>query len=87
MALRLKIISRHQQSLGERAAMEFGQSGGTIGRSLESDWVLPDGQRFLSSRHASIDFRSGAYYVVDTSTNGVFVNDSEQPVGRGNPQR
>jgi type VI secretion system FHA domain protein len=87
MALRLQIISRHRQGLGERGAMEFGQSGGTIGRSLESDWVLPDGQRYLSSRHASIDFRSGAYYIVDTSTNGVFVNDSEQPVGRGNPQR
>jgi type VI secretion system FHA domain protein len=87
MALRLQIVSRHRQSLGERAAMEFGQNGGTIGRSLESDWVLPDGQRYLSSRHASIDFRSGSYYIVDTSTNGVYVNDSDQPVGRGNPQR
>ena len=67
--------------------MEFGHNGGTIGRSLESDWVLPDGQRYLSSRHASIDFRSGSYYVVDTSTNGVYVNEAEQPVGRGNPQR
>jgi type VI secretion system FHA domain protein len=67
--------------------MEFGHGGGTIGRSLESDWVLPDGQRYLSSRHASIDYRSGSYYIVDTSTNGVYVNDSEQPVGRGNPQR
>jgi type VI secretion system protein len=87
MALRLAIISRHRQGLGERASMEFGQSGGTIGRSLESDWVLPDGQRYLSSRHASIDYRSGSYYIVDTSTNGVYVNDAEQPVGRGNPQR
>jgi type VI secretion system protein len=87
MALRLQIISRHRQSLGDRGAMEFGQNGGTIGRSLESDWVLPDGQRYLSSRHASIDFRSGSFYIVDTSTNGVYVNDSEQPVGRGNPQR
>ena len=67
--------------------MEFGHGGGTIGRSLESDWVLPDGQRYLSSRHASIDYRSGSYYIVDTSTNGVYVNESEQPVGRGNPQR
>ena len=33
MALRLQIISRHRQSLGERAAMEFGHNGGTIGRS------------------------------------------------------
>jgi type VI secretion system FHA domain protein len=87
MPLRLQIISRHRQGLGERATMEFGQNGGTIGRSLESDWVLPDGQRYLSSRHASIDFRSGSYYIVDTSTNGVYVNDSETPVGRGKPQR
>jgi type VI secretion system FHA domain protein len=87
MPLRLKIVSRHRQSLGERGAMEFGQNGGTIGRSLENDWALPDGQRYLSSRHASIDFRSGSYYIVDTSTNGVYVNDSDQPVGRGNPQR
>jgi type VI secretion system FHA domain protein len=87
MALRLQIVSRHQQGLGERSAKEFGHAGGTIGRSLESDWVLPDGQRYLSSRHASIDYRSGSYYIVDTSTNGVYVNDAEQPVGRGNPQR
>jgi len=87
MALRLQIISRHRQGLGERSVKEFGRDGGTIGRSLESDWVLPDGQRYISSRHASIDFRSGSYYIVDTSTNGVYVNDAEQPVGRGNPQR
>ena len=87
MALRLQIVSRHRQSLGERSIKEFGQSGGTIGRSLESDWVLPDGQRFLSSRHASIDFRSGSYYLIDTSTNGVYVNGADQPVGRGKPQR
>lgn len=87
MALRLQIVSRHRQSLGERGCKEFGQNGGTIGRSLECDWALPDGQRFLSSRHASIDFRSGSYYIVDTSTNGVYVNESDRPVGRGKPQR
>ena len=87
MPLRLQIISRHRQGLGERSSKEFGREGGTIGRSLESDWVLPDGQRYVSSRHASIDYRSGSFYIVDTSTNGVYVNDSDQPVGRGNPQR
>lgn len=87
MGLRLEIVSRHRQSLGERSVMEFGPDGGTIGRSLESDWVLPDGQRYLSSRHASIDCRAGSYYIIDTSTNGVYVNGADQPVGRGNPQR
>lgn len=87
MGLRLEIISRQRQNLGERSVKEFGPDGGTIGRSLESDWVLPDGQRYLSSRHASIDYRAGSYYVIDTSTNGVYVNGAEKPVGRGNPQR
>ncbi|HEX5047302.1 MAG TPA: type VI secretion system-associated FHA domain protein TagH [Gammaproteobacteria bacterium] len=87
MALRLQITSRHRQALGDRCVKEFGHDGGTIGRSLESDWVLPDGHRYISSRHASIDYRSGSYYIVDTSTNGVYVNGSETPVGRGNPQR
>lgn len=87
MALRLTVTSRHARSLGERHIKEFGHDGGTIGRSLQSDWALPDGQRYVSSRHASIDFRSGSYYIVDTSTNGVFVNGAEQPVGRGKPQR
>jgi type VI secretion system protein len=87
MALRLQITSRHRQALGDRCTREFGHDGGTIGRSLESDWVLPDNHRYISSRHASIDYRSGSYYIVDTSTNGVYVNGSETPVGRGNPQR
>src|SRR5690606_13911648 len=77
MALRLSIVSRHK--LGELGVKEFGPDGGTIGRSLECNWALPDTKRYLSSRHASIDFRSGSYYIVDTSMNGVYVNDAEQP--------
>jgi len=87
MSLTLKIISENRKALGEIADKTFGQAGGTIGRSLEADWSLPDGQRFLSSKHASIDFRSGCYYIVDTSKNGVYVNGAEQPVGHGKPQR
>jgi type VI secretion system FHA domain protein len=87
MSLTLEIVSGQSRALGKNRSKTFGQDGGTIGRSLESDWSLPDGQRFLSSRHASIDFRSGSYYIVDTSKNGVFINDAEEPVGRGKPQR
>src|SRR5690606_31157358 len=87
MALRLKIVGALGQKLGDRSAMEFGPSGGTIGRAPGCDWVLPDPRRYLSGRHASIDFRGGCYYIVDTSTNGVYVNDAEVPVGRGKPPR
>jgi len=87
MSLTLKIVSREWRALGKDRLKTFGHDGGTIGRSLESDWCLPDTQRFLSSRHASIDFRSGSYYIVDTSKNGVFINGAEEPVGHGKPQR
>jgi type VI secretion system protein len=87
MGLRLEIISQQRQSLGEIGVKDFGQDGGTIGRSLSNDWALPDRNRFLSAKHASVDYRSGSYYIIDTSTNGVFVNEAEQPVGRGRPQR
>ncbi len=87
MPLRLEIISFQRARLGERRIKEFGINGGTIGRSLESDWSLEDSNRYLSGRHAAIDFRSGSYYIIDTSTNGVFVNESDTPIGRTKPQR
>jgi len=87
MPLQLEIVSKHEDMLEEESTRVFGEDGGTIGRSLESDWILPDPQRYLSGKHATIDFRSGAYYLADVSTNGVFVNDEEDPLGKGNPRR
>jgi type VI secretion system FHA domain protein len=44
--------------------------------------VLPDPQRYVSARHARIAWRNGQYFVEDLSTNGVFVNEDEQPLGK-----
>ncbi|MDH3644642.1 MAG: type VI secretion system-associated FHA domain protein TagH, partial [Gammaproteobacteria bacterium] len=79
--------SSHKDGLGSTSTREFGIHGGTIGRSAENDWVLPDSRRYVSSRHCTIDFRSGCYYLIDTSTNGVYVNGADTPVARGKPQR
>ncbi len=87
MTLRLRISSRQKDELGDGARREFVACGGTIGRALDNDWVLPDPKRFISSRHALIDFQAGTYYLVDTSRNGVFINGSDAAVGRGHPQR
>ncbi len=87
MALRLRITSQQKSQLGEAQLREFVSCGGTIGRAEDNDWVLPDAKRFISSRHALIDFQGGAYYLVDTSRNGVYINDSDAAVGRGHPQR
>jgi len=87
MALHLEIISEHREIVGDDAVREFTEDGGTIGRSLQNDWILPDPDKFISGRHASIDYKGGIYYLADLSSNGVFVNDEREPIGNGNPRR
>lgn len=87
MPLRLQVVSAHRESMGGGYIQEFKACGGTIGRSLECDWPLPDSKRYISSKHAMIDYQGGCYYLVDMSRNGVYVNGSDTPVGNGNPQR
>ncbi len=82
MALRLEIISHHNQQLGSNASIVLGVSGGSVGRALDNDWALPDPQRYLSAHHARFHSRQGGYYLEDSSTNGVFVNDSTTAQGR-----
>ncbi len=87
MPLELKIVSEHADIVGDDAVREFREEGGSIGRSLENDWILPDPDRYISGRHATIDHKGGIYYLLDTSSNGVFVNDDVEPIGKGNPRR
>jgi len=82
MALRLDIISDHSQRLGGRSGIVLGVAGGSIGRAADNDWVLPDPQRYLSGHHARVHFRQGAFYLEDTSSNGVYVNGSTTAQGR-----
>jgi type VI secretion system protein len=85
MALRLRVISEHRLRLGDKSTFVFGVSGGSIGRSAENDWVLPDDMRYVSGRHARIVFHKGRYLLQDTSSNGTYVNDVERPLGNQNP--
>lgn len=87
MSCQLEIVSEHREIVGDDAVRAFGESGGTIGRSLQNDWILPDPDRFISGRHASIDYKGGIYYLIDTSTNGVYINGDCEPIGNGNPRR
>jgi predicted component of type VI protein secretion system len=87
MPLELKIVSEHADLVGDDAVRVYHESGGTIGRALQNDWILPDPDRFISSRHATIDFKGGIYYLADTSSNGVYVNNEMEPIGKGNPRR
>jgi len=60
----------------------FSNIGGTIGRVAHADLLLLDHDKVISKVHARIDYEQGTYYLSDTSTNGVFVNDDIEPLGR-----
>src|ERR1700730_13222179 len=80
--LRLRIISDQRRSLAERSSATFSVEGGTIGRSADNDWVLPDPARYVSAHHARVQFREGHFYLQDVSTNGVYVNDDMEPLAK-----
>jgi type VI secretion system protein len=82
MSLKLTITSAQRAELGTGASVVFGANGGSIGRSHDNDWVLPDPKRYLSAHHARVQYRRGAFHLLDISSNGVFVNDANVPLGR-----
>src|SRR5215467_6829966 len=86
MTLRLRIVSDHRRLLGDRSSIVFSTEGGTIGRSADNDWVLPDPLRYVSAHHARVQFRDGLFYLEDLSTNGVFVNDEPEALSKRGPE-
>jgi len=84
MSLTLKIISPSTLPQGQSQECVFDELGGTIGRKPHNDFVLVDPERFISSKHASIEYKQGKYYITDTSTNGVFINNSPHALGANN---
>ncbi|NPD68068.1 type VI secretion system-associated FHA domain protein TagH [Lichenicola cladoniae] len=52
----------------------------SIGRDQKNDWVLPDPDRFLSKRHCVLSFGATGWQIVDTSTNGTFLNHDVDPI-------
>lgn len=52
----------------------------SIGRDQKNDWVLPDPDRFLSKRHCVLSVGAAGWQIVDTSTNGTFLNHDIDPI-------
>ncbi|MEZ5577948.1 MAG: type VI secretion system-associated FHA domain protein TagH [Candidatus Competibacteraceae bacterium] len=82
MPLRLTITSFQRLSPGQETTKTLDRGSISIGRAAQSDWVLQDPERILSGRHCTLHYQDGGYFLTDTSTNGVYLNDSEQRVGR-----
>ena len=87
MLLALSIVSEQGASLGPSSYKVFDERGGSIGRIAGNDWVLPDAQNFVSSRHARVSANAGAFYLEDTSSNGTFINAPDQLASRTELQK
>ncbi len=86
MDITLSVVSYHRLSPNQISSKSFGRHGGTLGRSPQADWSLPDPERVISGVHARVLWVDGQYAIEDPSTNGLFINRSNQPLGRGNRQ-
>ncbi|BAI72416.1 FHA domain-containing protein [Azospirillum sp. B510] len=83
MKLRLTLV-QCPPSQGGDIARDLGGGRLVIGRGPDCDWVLHDPDRTLSKTHCMVEFKGGVYVVIDSSTNGVFLNESPTAIGRGN---
>ncbi len=84
MSLLLTIIQSPASTEIKESTRTFTEQGGSIGRGADNQWVLDDPERYLSSRHCQISHQGGQYRLMDTSTNGTFLNGSPEPLGKGN---
>lgn len=81
--LRIEVTSFSGEKTMQPIAADFGELGGSIGRSDTNTLVLPDEKRNISRTHATIAFRAGSYVLQDQGTaTPTFVGGAA--VGTGN---
>jgi type VI secretion system protein len=77
MTLTLSITNFDQLDIGQSTSIVLDRHGAIIGRSLHADWSLPDPRNYISSTHCEVEYRGGAYWLIDRSRNGVRLNGAE----------
>jgi type VI secretion system FHA domain protein len=78
MSLRLGIENVPSLASGDPVEISLAEHGLVIGRAGHADWTLPDPNSHISSIHCEVDYRDGRYFLTDKSTNGTFINGSNQ---------
>ncbi|TPK96880.1 type VI secretion system-associated FHA domain protein TagH [Mesorhizobium sp. B2-4-12] len=58
-----------------------------IGRGADAGWQIDDPDMFVSRAHCKISGGRADYFVTDTSSSGLFVDDSDSPLGPGRSMR
>ncbi|VXB63815.1 type VI secretion system-associated FHA domain protein TagH [Massilia sp. 9I] len=81
MSLTLSVHSYRDAAPSQPLFRRFDRLGGALGRAVGNELVLDDPGKYISRVHARIEFRDGAYCLVDVGSNPSLVN--ERPVGPG----
>jgi predicted component of type VI protein secretion system len=74
--LTLEIVGTNAGKFGADSRKIFKSCGGTLGRSPQCDWTLPD--PYISWEHASVKYADERFLITDTSSNGLFVLINEE---------
>src|SRR5579875_3794997 len=82
MALILSIVSYKNQPVTPPREERFGDGVVTIGRTPGNKLVLPDPESFVSKQHCVITVQGTACQITDRSSNGTFINQGSEPLGR-----
>jgi type VI secretion system protein ImpI len=78
--MRLLLKIENHSSLPDGGPLSIavhGKRGIDIGRDQYLDWTLPDVTRYISGKHCEVRYRDAAYWLIDVSTNGTFLNGAD----------
>lgn len=78
-------IVKNGKNIPQKRNFHFEEEGGTIGRNETCDWVLTDPNSYISGEHARIVSKQGTYFIIDESTNGVFLKNPYKKLPKGHP--
>ncbi|SEO31187.1 FHA domain protein [Rhodospirillales bacterium URHD0017] len=85
MTLKLVMIRCPDNVAPERREVRGGEF--SIGRGKDNQWVVADPERHLSKKHCQFVYGVGEWEVQDHSTNGTFLNQAGDPIGKGASQK
>ncbi len=76
----LKLKIENFDRLPDGGPLEFSVDarGFEFGRDSHLEWTLPDKSRVVSGKHCEVRFYDNAYWLIDVSTNGTFINGSSK---------
>ncbi|MBZ9883746.1 type VI secretion system-associated FHA domain protein TagH [Mesorhizobium sp. CA10] len=85
MSLLLTLEQGPRSQVVRQARLDEGEL--VIGRSADAGWQIDDPDMFVSRAHCKISGGRDGYYVTDTSSSGLFIDDSDNPLGTGRSTR